>query len=182
MKKLMVALVAVAFAAVAQAASFNWGATGTNTAKTFYSATGTTLSEGTMVYLMEAGTINQMNLIAALRDGKTMADYSTVTTSTLDANSRLVGKSFDYGTTEGYNFYMVVVDGDMAFVSNSVAQQGQASASTAINFAGIKTATSKNFGMGDYSAAGWYQTVPEPTSGLLLLLGMAGLALKRKQA
>lgn len=32
-----------------------------------------------------------------------------------------------------------------------------------------------------YSGAGWYN-VPEPTSGLLLLLGMAGLALKRKRA
>ena len=35
-----------------------------------------------------------------------------------------------------------------------------------------------------YTQAGWYQTaaVPEPTSGLLLLLGVAGLALKRKRA
>ena len=35
-----------------------------------------------------------------------------------------------------------------------------------------------------YSGAGWYSAaaVPEPTSGLLLLLGMAGLALRRKQA
>ena len=32
-----------------------------------------------------------------------------------------------------------------------------------------------------YGDAGW-QSVPEPTSGLLLLLGVAGLALKRKRA
>lgn len=34
------------------------------------------------------------------------------------------------------------------------------------------------------SATGWtaVETIPEPTSGLLLLLGMAGLALKRKHA
>lgn len=32
-----------------------------------------------------------------------------------------------------------------------------------------------------FSAKGPYNPVPEPTSGLLLLLGMAGLALKRKQ-
>ena len=33
-----------------------------------------------------------------------------------------------------------------------------------------------------YASSGWYTTVPEPTSGLLLLLGVAGLALKRKRA
>ena len=38
MKKMMVALVAVAFAAVAQAAAFNWTSSGTNATKTFYGA------------------------------------------------------------------------------------------------------------------------------------------------
>ncbi|MBR3085127.1 MAG: PEP-CTERM sorting domain-containing protein, partial [Kiritimatiellae bacterium] len=37
------------------------------------------------------------------------------------------------------------------------------------------------------TGAGWYMTkaaspVPEPTSGLLMLLGVAGLALRRKRA
>ena len=39
----------------------------------------------------------------------------------------------------------------------------------------------------EYQGAGWYSVastspVPEPTSGLLMLLGVAGLALKRKRA
>ena len=33
-----------------------------------------------------------------------------------------------------------------------------------------------------YATGGNFTAVPEPTSGLLLLLGMAGLALKRKRA
>ena len=33
-----------------------------------------------------------------------------------------------------------------------------------------------------YAGGAWYTAVPEPTSGLLMLLGMAGLALKRKRA
>ena len=35
-----------------------------------------------------------------------------------------------------------------------------------------------------YSGAGWYSAaaVPEPTSGILLLLGVAGIAIKRKRA
>ena len=32
-----------------------------------------------------------------------------------------------------------------------------------------------------YTGAGWY-AVPEPTSGLLMLVGLAGLALRRRRA
>jgi hypothetical protein len=49
---------------------------------------------------------------------------------------------------------------------------------TSINFttgAGFASSGSQ------WSASGW-QNVPEPTSGLLLLMGVAGLALRRRRA
>ena len=44
------------------------------------------------------------------------------------------------------------------------------------------TATYKAVANMSFLATGSWSTVPEPTSGLLLLLGVAGLALKRKRA
>ena len=48
-----------------------------------------------------------------------------------------------------------------------------ATATTTVGFANMQSATQ--------NASNW-AAVHEPTSGLLLLLGMAGLALKRKRA
>ena len=184
MKKMMVALVAVAFAAVAQAAAFSWTATGTNAAKTFYGPDATTIA-GAMVYLMDAAVVSQGDLVTAIRAGGSITDYAAVTSQTLDANSRLAtSKDFTYGTAgNDYRLYMAIVKDDYVFVGYYVTLAAQASDTAATKFSGIKTQSSANLGTADYSTAGWYTaSVPEPTSGLLLLLGMAGLALKRKQA
>ena len=51
------------------------------------------------------------------------------------------------------------------------------------SYAGIGSGSSDNFGSGGAGFdPGTWTAVPEPTSGLLLLLGVAGLALKRKRA
>ena len=184
MKKMMVALVAVAFAAVAQAAAFNWTSSGTTTATTFYGADGSSTIAGTMVYLFDADVISQSALVTAIRGGAKIDTLTSVKTATLDTNSRLVATDFGYGETGGtYKFYMAIVQDDYVFVSaNAPDAYGQASATTDVKFSGIKTATQTNLGTADYSSAGWYQAVPEPTSGLLMLLGMAGLALRRRRA
>ena len=185
MKKLMMALAVVACATVVNAASFNWATSGTNAAKTFYGSDGTSTIAGTTVYLMDAATVSQSALITALRDGGSFTDYASVTSQTLDSNSRLVAKEFSYGEAgTTYNFYMAIVDGDNLFVSASKEVYGQLSDTVAIQFSGVKTATQSTFGDAAYSTAGWYSTaaVPEPTSGLLMLLGMAGLALRRRRA
>jgi len=53
-------------------------------------------------------------------------------------------------------------------------------ADSAVYDSGRLTFTDKNAAAG--TVGDWTSNVPEPTSGLLLLLGMAGLALRRKRA
>ncbi len=178
----MIALVTVACAAAVHAAAFNWTSSGTNASKTFYGPSGSTIA-GAKVYLFDAATVSQAALVTAIQGGGSISDYTSVTTTTLDSNSRLTAKEFSYGEAgTTYNFYMALIQDDNVFVSASKEVYGQLADTVTVAFSGIKTATQTVLGEATYSSAGWYSAVPEPTSGLLMLLGVAGLALKRKRA
>ncbi len=182
MKKVLIALAAVAFATVAQAAAFNWTSSGTNASKTFYGPSGSTIA-GATVYLFDAATVTQSALVTAIQGGGSISSYTSITTTTLDSNSRLTAKEFSYGEAGTvYDFYMAIVQDDNIFVSGTKTVSGQLSDTVAVQFSGIKTATQTVLGEATYSTAGWYSAVPEPTSGLLMLLGVAGLALRRRRA
>lgn len=187
MKKLIIALGIVAVAACVQAAAFNWTTSGTNAAKTFYGPDGaTTLASGTVVYLLDASVSGngQADLVDGFRSGKSISDFTTITTTTLDANSRLTAKGFEYGEAgNNYDLYMAIVVDDNVFVSASKTVMAQTADTVSVQFSGIKTATQTLNADGAYAAGGWYAaSVPEPTSGLLVLLGIAGLALRRRRA
>ena len=68
-----------------------------------------------------------------------------------------------------YDFRFLITEGDKTFTSGTQTVGAQMSDIASIKF-------------GSQADVKWSGDVPEPTSGLLLLLGMAGLALRRKHA
>ena len=107
---------------------------------------------------------------SAVATGKTLSRTSTSTLTT-EAN---VGDAV-YGAII-YTYHDATLDKDF-YIANIAT--GTVGAESGITLANLGTYFLG--GTSTDSTGGW-QAVPEPTSGLLLLLGMAGLALKRKIA
>ena len=93
------------------------------------------------------------------------ASSGAVAATTFSNDSLVAGNSYD--------FYFVLEDSGMEFTSATVTKSAQATSTVNIAFGNMTTQTQ--------NTSNW-AAVPEPTSGLLLILGMAGLALKRKRA
>ena len=184
MKKLMIALTAVAIGFAANAASFTWKAT----SGYLYDGADTPakITAGS-AYLLFTSALTQSDLVTAFAaDAATAASTvasKSVSTGTIGDNARIALTEFTTDVTTDQTAYFVVFNGDNMYVS-ATADAGYAAVGTSdILFGSMSSSSKLKFDVADgYSAAGWYSAVPEPTSGLLLLLGMAGLALKRKRA
>ena len=187
MKKLLIALGAVAIATVSQAASFNWK---TKTGQAVYQAGTTTTAGSVTAYLFNADVVSRDALVAAFIDnGKGLTDFTSLSSKATSAAGAIASTVFSadkIGTETSLTAYFAIISGDNIFVSAEVSGQYQATSTTPLQFS--PTTASKaavtEWTTGTTSVAaggGWYTAVPEPTSGLLMLLGMAGLALRRRR-
>ena len=184
MKKLMMALAAVAVAAGVQAAQIKWSAANV------YAGNSTDKVLGT-AYLYDAATISQSALFAAIEAAAGSYDMSSkaISSATMATAGAVPATTFGYGATgTQYTMYFAILDGDNVYFSNEKTFTTTASETVAntVSFAnqnnGTTTFSSTAATAGFAGAGHWSQAVPEPTSGLLMLLGLAGLALKRKRA
>jgi len=180
MRKLSIMLIVVATAMFANASTFKWGITTTEsldqknfasgTAYLFYGSVGTSglalpSTEGfdkKMSYSVSdftSSTATQFKS-GAVKDGAFMSEAESITG---------IG-----GSTGNYAFYMVVIsdDGKYAALVTSTKTARIMSSTTAASTTWAATA------FNTFSASG----IPEPTSGLLLVLGGAMLALRRRRA
>ena len=189
MKKLMIAAAIVCAAALAQAASIGWTNAGL----------GNFAGDAYKIFVIGQGgdadhKVSDIAAITAMLDaGTDVSAYEfgsgtisgTGTANVLASNS---GKTLDAGT---YTSFLVVFNSDDPVAGQDKYCVVSGIANQTITFSATKASAS--FGTGNSGAAivndpdnwksyGPSADTPEPTSGLLLLLGVAGLALKRKRA
>ena len=141
----------------ANAASFKWSA------GNIYASNGTDKYTGDVTLYAYAASADVSTAFAV---STVKASSAGAVATTTFSDERLVG-----GTT--YQFYFVIEDNGKAFTSAEKTGVAASTQTVSLTFGNMATATQ--------NASSW-QTVPEPTSGLMLLLGVAGLALKRKRA
>ena len=164
MKKLVIAVAVVCTAVFAQAAAVDWS-TGD-----LYGSNGEYISDN-----LSAGyTYTAVMTIAALGDSAGTMNWDAFegTFSNAELSTTYTGTLLITEFKDGVAINSISAEASFTTKAsasfNTALDWGSGSGFT--SFAGI------NGGSGNWSA------VPEPTSGLLMLLGMAGLALKRKRA
>ena len=197
MKKLMIALGLVAMAAVsAQAARINWAVSGVTayspdtTPQNYTMAcfcAGVNWSETHDVYTTVAAAEAWAKSKGATTDGvhqlntATVDDAGSAATDSAYGTMQTFWKNAAASGTRAGDFYAIIFNADdiadaTAYMVTTVKE-------------GLVFSTTQNANQtASLSAGEWHAigsptpVIPEPTSGLLLLLGVAGLALRRRRA
>ncbi len=185
MKKLIIMTALICVAVMSHAASIDWSVS----TRSWTLADGSKAASGTTVYLIN-GTTALDTIAAAVNLGAsaiTSADWYYASSATDNTNGRVSSLTSDSDSlTAGteYNFSVLIVDGDKYMVS-AAAQQNAYNPAKEEPLPIAFTSSMFNANSQTASVAGavnGWAPVPEPTSGLLLLIGMGALALRRKRA
>lgn len=172
MKKLMIALAVIAIAGMTQAASFKWSTGALTAPNADGSAGATAAAEASGTWLATVMLYSDSACTTPI-EGVTGNSSSTINAMGSNIAGTFGGADFKYDNSTMYYAVLELsytsAAGTQTLTTDVVSTKLKTTGSTTLNFS---TAISN---------ASW-SAVPEPTSGLLMLLGMAGLALRRRRA
>ena len=184
MKKLMIMFCAVAVAGLSHAATYTWGSGAMYTAASKDGGWGSVAVKSanasvTMsIYLIDATTYDSL----ASKSMKDLYDsYNKQAASLTGQNENATGSLINSITikeadaTDAAQYAVVIA----TYTDDSYGDMYIATRIAATYNTATKTGTAMSMISG--MSSGW-AAVPEPTSGLLMLVGLAGLALRRKRA
>ena len=186
MKKLIVFGFAVVAAVAANAAAFQWAATAIQ-------KVGDASSVGAKAYLIDASVVSRDAMIAALTANDTskiagtaiLAETTTIAQGTTGISRINTTTGTASSSVEKYSAYTVILDAALGSAKNFIVT---AQITDATNPGYMPPGATEpglgnvamSFGM--QNTATWTAMAPEPTSGLLMLVGLGALALRRRRA
>ena len=188
MKKIMIALAAVAMCFGIQAAQLTWKTSGTTSAK-ILGSDGAAMGTDTVAYLVLASA--SADIIAGLSTSTKTLDGVTGVLDSHTGGFNAKGSFSNPGSevadhasittsSQAYQILLVEYTG-----TDSTAAQYMLSSSLSVagSMDVASTPAEATFtGAAQFNSSSWTAVVPEPTSGLLMLVGLAGLALRRRRA
>ena len=192
MKKIMMMVAVALSASFAFSASCDWkialsgGSSGRvwdKTGSKVWTATDSGNSNQVLYFMLSS---QVADFTTALKGGTSLSGKYIDSTTSFTAASGISAQktaTSDLITTESQSFQLVLVYDDAAgntwYKVSEALESGARAQVTDPSLLQFQSNAQINPAAGGWAAA---SAAPEPTSGLLLLLGMAGLALKRKKA
>lgn len=191
MKKIMIAAAVICMAVASQAASVKWQTYATGTSGALYNGSADATAYATYgavtAYLIDTATYTQADAFADLVAG-TFNASKTIESATLSTASKIAQKQVEYGEVGVNNtlYWVAILDSENFYISSTKTDSPLSTGGKQITWSDVKSTSQTTLSASDgfTGAAGFYNTaaIPEPTSALMLLVGLAGLALRRKQA